>query len=206
LWRTGAYPWIRPSELLSQVPLFCLYTACHPDPERQSASALADVLGVRKWNDASHLPREIQKFVLSRPDATSRNNCSYAFTALSSLTTQCEPTCPQWIRAILGQMIFPVTFPDSTARFCLPAETFYVPNSVSLNGYLKGKVPLLDFQGQDIYKLIPLFSAGGLSMCNISLFEDNEYTHIEGNQIPFDDAHHVLFEAKRFIARCKPPL
>jgi hypothetical protein len=39
-------------------------------------------------------------------------------------------------------------------------------------------------------------------MFYISLFGDNEYTDIEGNQIPFDDAHDVLQKAKQFVARC----
>jgi len=196
---------VSPNELVRNVPPFCRYIRSYPGDGLRSIldDSLANFLAVPVWSDERYLGSELQGYESSPP--RSFDLCKYIYQAMHRLlrfipTRPQRSPCPDWIRDILRLSIFPITKPDQSHWRGAIHNRIFVPDSASLNETLSKKVPLLDFRGEDVMKLIPLFRWANMPLKYISSYDDEKYIEI-GQESVHTEAMGLLNRSERYVAR-----
>jgi hypothetical protein len=192
--------WGRPSDVLIDIPSFVLYTRRFPDLKMNAThkNAFCEILGIENWSDERHLPAELANFQ-NRVQVVSPETCRYIFLTLKQFASHVSEILPDWMTQALHFPVFPIKQPDSTKSFACCDETVFVPDSAPLNQYLKDKVRVLDFGGEDVYAILPLLRR--LPLKFISAYESQNDIQLGGIPSLHPTANILLGNSRSFLAR-----
>jgi hypothetical protein len=192
--------WVRPLDVLIDVPSFVRYTRRFPELNLKATpkNAFCEILGIESWSDKVHLHTELSNFLNSTP-AVSPETCRYIYLALKQFTSHVSEVLSSWIAQALHLPVLPIRYPDSTKSFACCDESIFVPDSAPLNRYLKDKVRVLDFGGEDVYTILPLLRH--LPLKFISSYESQNDIQIGGIRSPHPTANVLLRKSTPYLAR-----
>lgn len=191
--------WIRPVDVLTNVPEFCQYSKSFTGVPLNATykPALCEALGIKEWSDNDDLLPELENFSKSSP-TVSREICRYLLMVMKQLASCLPENLP--IPSGLDELpIFPVTRPDGSQSFMSLDNDIFVPDSALLNPYIKEKVPMLDYAGEDFYPLLPFLRRLPLNF--ISSYEQQKDAQVLGTMDLHPTANSLVDRSKRYIAR-----
>lgn len=208
--------WTSPELVLSFTPSFCRFTGTFPGKTTAAllTQSFGQLLGVESWSAERHLYSELRGFLRKfQADKVHveewKATCKYLFSAIKSIPQQSYKnlrSCEGWIREILDLSMFPVTCRSKERKLRgLRDGCIFVPNSPALNSVLGDKVDLLDFVGQDMYKLVPFLEFVQRVVTPhlkfLSTYDTDKDIKIPKDAMVCDEAEALLRIRKKDIAR-----
>jgi hypothetical protein len=193
------------------VPRFCKFTYSYPGKSCQSILRdwLRVSLDIQRWEDAENLEKELVGFrdaFISNETCIGdwKATCRYVFKALESLLRYIagyswQQSTRRWIEKIFRLRIYPCH--GSKTLESLVKGNVFVPDSPTLNPLFRHRIKSLDFQGQHIYTLIPLFKLVSPPVKFLSAYDNDDNIEIPANAYRDESATELLMATKWFIAR-----
>jgi hypothetical protein len=133
-----------------------------------------------------------------------KETCRYVFNMVEILlhytTRRNWQLGPPWIQRIFRLTIYPITSRDGSQTLGpLNGLTVFVPDSSLLNPLLQHKVNSLDFEGQHIYKLIPLLKLINPPVKFLSDYDNDDNVEIQAADKCRDESASNLLKATKWV-------
>lgn len=212
--------WVRPSDVFCNTPRWCRFTLRYPNAQIRDGIALPTsfqtLLDIKIWEARRNLLPELLAFASSSVKRFTEvepwdAHCKYVFQALLCIKASdmvkekhrwgYSDTLPSWIASIVNLEIYPVTRRNGSKELTRLTADIFIPDSPALNRLLQNKVDLLDFNGDEIYRLIRLLKFAAVPVKYLSSYFKNALVQLPSTSSPHGKAMSLLQLAKPFLAR-----